>query len=104
MNGYFTGSNRYCPLLHETIFKKSISEGLHLRDPAFGALVLVVCANGSVFVNEDYLPANEDPIKSGLKWFQQIPIMHFSLAQSISLYHLQMLCVCCLRAFVQSGD
>ncbi|KAF5345064.1 hypothetical protein D9758_010410 [Tetrapyrgos nigripes] len=93
VNAYFTQNNVFCPLLHRPSFERSVSEGLHLQDSAFGALLLSVCAVGSRYT---YLPSDSDgsdPIKSGIKWFNQLPIKQSAFGQSVSLYHLQMYCL-----------
>ncbi|THU79383.1 hypothetical protein K435DRAFT_973177 [Dendrothele bispora CBS 962.96] len=91
VDAYFTQNNIYCPLLHRPSFERSISKGLHLKDPAFGALLLVVCAVGSRYV---YPPSEDfDSSRSGMKWFTQLPIKQSAFGHSVSLYHLQMYCL-----------
>ncbi|KAF5350771.1 hypothetical protein D9758_010393 [Tetrapyrgos nigripes] len=93
LDSYFAGSNRSLPLLHRPLFESAVEGGLHLRDHDFGALLLATCATGSLYLNDGYLPANSDIFKSGLKWFQQIPLQHVALDDSVSLHRLQMLCL-----------
>ncbi|KAF5350768.1 hypothetical protein D9758_010394 [Tetrapyrgos nigripes] len=104
VNGYFAGGNQFCPLLHRPTFEKSIADNLHLRDHTFGALLLAVCANGSLSTNDQYLPANSDVVKSGLKWFQQIPIAQASLDHPLSLHQMQLLCLSVIYLNVVSGS
>ncbi|KAF9061661.1 fungal-specific transcription factor domain-containing protein [Rhodocollybia butyracea] len=82
VNAYFTQNNVFCPLLHRPSFERSISQGLHLRDPAFSALLLSVCAVGSRYT---YFLL--------IRWFNQLPIKQSAFGQSVSLYHLQMYCL-----------
>ncbi|KAF5350773.1 hypothetical protein D9758_010391 [Tetrapyrgos nigripes] len=94
VDAYFIHQNTYMPLLHRPSFERSINEGLHLRDDAFGALVLSVCALGAIFLEEHQLAQESEDtpfISPGMKWFQQLPIAQTAFGQrSISLYHIQM--------------
>jgi len=91
VNAYFEQVNVYCPLLHRPSFERSISENLHVKDSAFGALLLAVCAVGSRYA---YPPSDDqDSSKSGILWFTQLPIKQSAFGHSVSLYHLQMYCV-----------
>ncbi|KAK6974874.1 hypothetical protein R3P38DRAFT_3129870 [Favolaschia claudopus] len=66
---YFTHQNVYIPLLHRPTFEREVSSGLHLRDDAFAATLLLVCAIGSRW--------SEDPgivgegLTCGWRWFNQ---------------------------------
>ena len=42
---YFEYYNDYVPLLHKPTFQRGIKDNLHIRDQAFGAVVLLVCAS-----------------------------------------------------------
>jgi hypothetical protein len=93
-DSYFDFHNLYTSLLHRPTFEKALSSKLHLRDEGFGALVLAVCALGSQFVITEGISVDSDA-PPGLKWFEQLPIKHFTFGQDLSLHHLQMYCVCC---------
>ncbi|KAE9390894.1 hypothetical protein BT96DRAFT_757021, partial [Gymnopus androsaceus JB14] len=93
VNAYFTHNNVFCPLLHRPSFERSVSEGLHLREPAFSALLLSVCAVGSRYTYSPSDSDGKDPSKSGIRWFNQLPIKQSAFGQSVSLYHLQMFCL-----------
>ncbi|KAK7438632.1 Gypsy retrotransposon integrase-like protein 1 [Stygiomarasmius scandens] len=91
VNAYFDQVNVYCPLLHRPSFERSVSQDLHARDSAFGALLLAVCAVGSRYA---YPPSeDQDSSKSGILWFTQLPIKQSAFGHSVSLYHLQMYCL-----------
>ncbi|KIP05042.1 hypothetical protein PHLGIDRAFT_491613 [Phlebiopsis gigantea 11061_1 CR5-6] len=71
---YFVRMNDIYPLLHRPTFEYGISIGLHLKDEGFGSTVLLVCALGSRFVDDEgVLPQG---IKSwhwaGWHWFQHV--------------------------------
>ncbi|KAJ3710220.1 fungal-specific transcription factor domain-containing protein [Lentinula raphanica] len=88
---YFTQSNPYLPILYRPSFLQSMSEGVHLRDRYFGALVLAVCALGARFsddprVLEDYTTSKHS---SGWKWIHQIPPMKQSFDEPPSLHEVQ---------------
>ncbi|THU76888.1 hypothetical protein K435DRAFT_124598, partial [Dendrothele bispora CBS 962.96] len=87
---YFIELNVYCPLLHRPTFEKSIADELHLHDPGFGSLVLVVCAIGARafdFYSGRKIFASD----VGWEWFNQVSLEKIVFEQNLSLYHLQML-------------
>ncbi|KAF5343371.1 hypothetical protein D9758_015622 [Tetrapyrgos nigripes] len=95
VDAYFDCHNLFSPLLHRPSFERSLADKLHIRDEAFGAVVLAVCAIGSRY---RYGQINSsDPnvmfVVSGIKWFHQLPIQRFAFAPDVSLYHLQMYCL-----------
>lgn len=44
---YFDIQNAYVPVLHRPTIERGIKDGRHLREEAFGDVVLLVCALGS---------------------------------------------------------
>ena len=52
VHSYFANYNIYMPILHRPTFEKGIREGCHLVDQGFGATVLLVCALGAKFVED----------------------------------------------------
>ena len=89
---YFLHYNLYLPLLHRPTFESDIQKGLHLADEGFGAVVLLVCAIGSRFVDD---PAVLPPGVShwhwaGWPWFDRVnsnrKLVHFSASR---IYDLQ---------------
>ncbi|KAK7457842.1 Gypsy retrotransposon integrase-like protein 1 [Stygiomarasmius scandens] len=89
VESYFAEHNTYNPLLHRPTFEKSISEGLHLRDESFGALLLAVCSLGAHLLSSS--PNKERP---GDRWFCQIRLERFVFSPKLELYHLQLYCLC----------
>lgn len=91
---YFQELNAFTPLLNELIFREGIRSGLHHLDPAFGATVLLVCANGSMWVRDPRTLLDEynDPQSAGWRWFEQVERVHTSLLTPPTVYDLQ-ICV-----------
>ncbi|THU96973.1 hypothetical protein K435DRAFT_778270 [Dendrothele bispora CBS 962.96] len=88
IDAYFVEREIYSPLLHRPTFDKQISEGLHLRNSAFGAVVLAVCAIGAQNLSPD---PNRD--KPGQRWFNQIRLESFVFSPRLELCHLQLYCL-----------
>ncbi|KAK7457803.1 Gypsy retrotransposon integrase-like protein 1 [Stygiomarasmius scandens] len=91
IGAYFDGHSLYNPILYRPGFDKSIAEGLHFRDGEFGALVLAICALGSRHYYTERITSSsgENYLKSGLKWFDQLPIRQYAFGQEVSLYRMQ---------------
>ncbi|KAK6974885.1 Zn(2)-C6 fungal-type domain-containing protein [Favolaschia claudopus] len=66
---YFTHQNVYIPLLHRPTFEREVSSGLHLRDDAFAATLLLVCAIGSRWSNDPGIAG--EGLTCGWRWFNQ---------------------------------
>ncbi|KAF5390125.1 hypothetical protein D9757_003831 [Collybiopsis confluens] len=99
---FFEQFHPYTPLLHQPLFEKSLSEGLHLRKHRFGRVVLGVCAVASRF-SDDPRVLEESDLKlhsSGWKWFRQVSPSRIGLAQAPMLEDLQ---CCCLAAIYLVG-
>ncbi|KAJ7694369.1 fungal-specific transcription factor domain-containing protein [Mycena rosella] len=91
---YFVNHHLYFPLLHRPTFERSLADGLHLRDPSFGAIVLLVCGIGSRFSNDPRVCSPEDePLRCGWKYFDQLPHVINHLFKPPTLYHLQYYCL-----------
>ena len=43
VDAYFSKIHLYIPLLHRPTFEQDVKDNLHLRDPRFAAVVLLVC-------------------------------------------------------------
>ncbi|RPD58806.1 hypothetical protein L226DRAFT_471190 [Lentinus tigrinus ALCF2SS1-7] len=100
---YFRKSNDVLPFLHEPMFKRSIQEGLHLRNSGFGATVLLVCAIASRFTEDPrvLLDGSEDRHSAGWRWYQQVEnVQRLELAPA-TLYELQL---CMLMVQFLSGS
>ena len=88
---FFRRVNDHMPLLHEPIFKKAVSTGLHLRNGGFGATLLLVCANGARYSEDPrvLLDGYDDPLSAGWKWFKQVESVCKISFAPVQLYHLQ---------------
>lgn len=114
---YFLHYNTYCPLLHRPTFVQGIKDGLHLRDPGFGSVVMMVCALGARFSEDPRVLLEEEAASqresgksdsektwhsAGWMWF--IQVQRSRLAMSFlppNLYDLQ---VCYVRSFIISHN
>ncbi|KAF7347198.1 Fungal-trans domain-containing protein [Mycena venus] len=92
---YFEQVNPILGILHFPSFNQSVSDGLHLRDREFGAVVLMVCALASrhsddprVFLDE----ANSEH-SCGWKWFRQVRPFSPTFSRGTSLHQLQLICL-----------
>ncbi|THU77325.1 hypothetical protein K435DRAFT_738552 [Dendrothele bispora CBS 962.96] len=88
IDAYFVEHGIYVPLLHRPTFEKQISESLHLRDSAFSAVVLAVCALGAQILSP--VPSKD---KLGERWFNQIRLERFVFSPKLELCHLQLYCL-----------
>ncbi|KAF7363846.1 Fungal-trans domain-containing protein [Mycena sanguinolenta] len=102
---YFKEVNIFTFILHRPTFEKSIADGLHLRNPEFGAVVLAACALASKHSPDKrvLLPSEQGELSAGWEWFRQIR-RPFSgrVIKTASLYELQLCCLC--LAFQQTGS
>ncbi|KAF5346558.1 hypothetical protein D9758_013447 [Tetrapyrgos nigripes] len=85
---YFLERESYMPLLHRPTFEKSIRQGLHHRDPSFGAVVLAICAHGEKLYSTSSLEDNP-----GYRWINQIHLDGFVFQETLALEHLQVYCL-----------
>ncbi|EEB91818.1 hypothetical protein MPER_09764 [Moniliophthora perniciosa FA553] len=94
---YFKNINVFMPLLHRPTFERDIATGLHLKNEMFGAILLLVCANGSSYSNDPrvLLDGTTSWSSRGWKWFDQVHLLHTSLLSPPSLYDLQFYCLSC---------
>ncbi|KIY46803.1 hypothetical protein FISHEDRAFT_46535, partial [Fistulina hepatica ATCC 64428] len=75
---YFDNVNILLPLLHQPSFERKLyMENLHVFDPAFAAIVMVVCSVGARFLSgaddERVRLDSESSLHSaGWRWFQQV--------------------------------
>ncbi|KAF9064495.1 fungal-specific transcription factor domain-containing protein [Rhodocollybia butyracea] len=88
---YFTDVNIYLPLLHRPTFERSIREKLHYQDGMFAAIVLLVCAVASRFVDDPrvLLEGVNSRHSSGWKYFDKVQGLRKSSLSTPTLYDLQ---------------
>ncbi|KAK7026301.1 Zn(2)-C6 fungal-type domain-containing protein [Favolaschia claudopus] len=87
---YFKQRNVFLPLLHRPTFEREWKSGLHLKDDAFAATLLLVCAVGSRWSDDPSV--SEEGLACGWKWFEQtlkIPSLGDHLFGQAKLYDLQ---------------
>jgi len=68
---YFEVVNTYEPLLHRPTFQNGLNDQLHLKNPEFAMLVLLVCAIGARYSDDDRVfldNRRELPESAGAKW------------------------------------
>lgn len=94
IDGYFDHVNIYMPLLHKPSFQRSVHDGVHLRAPAFGAVVLLVCAIGSR-CTESLPLETEDGTTPGWCWFTQVDTVRWSIFERPKVEDVQ---ACVVRA------
>ncbi|KAI0768787.1 fungal-specific transcription factor domain-containing protein [Trametes elegans] len=90
MDYYFNALNLYAPILHRPTLEQGIKDGLHLQYQGFGAVLLMVCANGSRWSDDPRIEQYSVPGRPGWKWFQQIERARRSLFAAPRLYDLQL--------------
>ncbi|KAI0360881.1 hypothetical protein OH77DRAFT_1418916 [Trametes cingulata] len=86
---YFVNMNYFLPVLHRQSFERHIEEGLHLRSPAFGSVVLLVCANGCRWTDDPGVAEYGLPDIPGWKLFQQVEKARTSLFLPPRLHDVQ---------------
>ncbi|KAI0373465.1 hypothetical protein BV20DRAFT_937863 [Pilatotrama ljubarskyi] len=89
IDGYFENINFFLPLLHRQILERHLEEGLHLRDQAFGSVVLLVCANGCRWTDDPRVAEYGLPHIPGWKLFQQVERARNSIFTPPRLYDVQ---------------
>lgn len=92
---YFKDVNVFFPLLHRPTFERSLREELHYRDDMFAAVVLLICAVASRFVDDRrvLLDGVDSWHSCGWKYFDQVQVVRKSLLAPPSLLDLQFYCV-----------
>ncbi|KAK7045024.1 fungal-trans domain-containing protein [Favolaschia claudopus] len=96
VNIYFQQINIFWPILHRPSFEKSLADGLHRRDPLFGAVVLAVCSVASRNSPDPrvLLTCEHGGLSAGWRWFRQIrrPFTGQTV-KGATLYELQLCCL-----------
>jgi hypothetical protein len=97
IDAYFACINVVIPLLHRPTFDRALAELAHHNHPGFGAVLLLVCAVGARFVDDErVLLDGASGLSAGWKWFNQVPLMRRSILALPGLHDLQ---ICCVRRF-----
>ncbi|KAE9398887.1 hypothetical protein BT96DRAFT_957454 [Gymnopus androsaceus JB14] len=92
---YFKNVNVFFPLLHRPTFERSVREKLHYQDEMFGAILLLVCAVASRWVDDQrvLLDGVDSWHSCGWKYFDQVQVVRKSLLAPPTLYDLQFYCL-----------
>jgi hypothetical protein len=88
---YFEEFNVLLPLLYRPGFEKKIAEGLHLTNERFAAVLLLVSAIGSAFVDDLRVKLNGARFSNGWKYFNQVHLVRKSLLAPPTLYDMQII-------------
>ncbi|KAE9403212.1 hypothetical protein BT96DRAFT_499230 [Gymnopus androsaceus JB14] len=90
---YFDETAPYLPLIHAPSFKRAVTNGLHLLDHNFGAVVLAVCAIGARGSDDPRVLRYDTKLTSGWQWFRQIRLLRPNLIETTSVHELQLYCL-----------
>ncbi|KAJ3796205.1 fungal-specific transcription factor domain-containing protein [Lentinula aff. detonsa] len=95
INAYFDNVNIILPVLHRPTFERSMREKLHYCDEMFAAIVLLVCAVASRYVEDRrvLLDGVDSWHSCGWKYFNQVQVVRKSLLAPPTLYDLQFYCL-----------
>ncbi|VDB96996.1 unnamed protein product [Peniophora sp. CBMAI 1063] len=93
---WFNTRSHVLPLLHQSTFMKKLSNGLHYRDGAFAAMVLVVCAIASRFCNDSRVLYTDSWFSAGWKYYHQARMYYKPSMSSPSLHDIQLQVLFCL--------
>ena len=96
IDGYFDNMNMYLPLLHAPTFRRRVADAAHLHDPAFGAVLLLVCATGSRWT-DDPRAQTDDGTTPGWGWFTQVDTVRWSIFERPKVEDVQ---ACAVRDFL----
>ncbi|KAJ7106878.1 fungal-specific transcription factor domain-containing protein [Mycena crocata] len=99
---YFVHSDVYVPILHRPTFERDVATWLHLKDDAFAATVLLVCAIASRWSDDPRAtgipsgpksPSGTDQLACGWQWYDQVPPQKMHLFGGVTLHGLQYYCL-----------
>ncbi|KAJ6557321.1 fungal-specific transcription factor domain-containing protein [Mycena vulgaris] len=89
---YFTNVHPSLPILHRPSFELSVAEELHLRDPAFGGVLLAVLGVASRYSNDPRVFVEGDgSLSSGWKFINQLQVARKVFEPT--LYDVQFYCL-----------
>lgn len=89
---YFSHVNPFIPLLHRPRFVEGLNQRLHIHDPGFASILLLVCAVGSLYLTDPGL-SRQDREQLAWKWYDQVDLGGHPLRHEPTLYDLQAHCV-----------
>ncbi|KAF5393252.1 hypothetical protein D9757_000764 [Collybiopsis confluens] len=90
---YFAEVNIFLPILHRPTFNQYVSDGLHYRNPHFGATLLLVCAVASRYSKDPRVFAHPgSELSCGWHYYEQVQTIRKSLFEPPTLFELQFYC------------
>lgn len=100
LDTYFDIHNIILPILHRPTFERSFADGLHERNEAFGAVVLLMCAIACRHSDD---PRVKHPIvtsRSNTGWnlFNQVDRLRRTRLTGHQLHDAQIYAVCLMRS------
>ncbi|KAH7925948.1 hypothetical protein BV22DRAFT_398883 [Leucogyrophana mollusca] len=95
---YFEHVNIMSPFLHRPTFVQKVRNGVHLRDSAFGAVYLLVCAVGSRFSDDPRVLVDDMAPEHSCGWifFNQVELEHKTFHAPARLEDIQAYCLSAL--------
>lgn len=94
VDAYFDYVNPFFPILHRPSFSRALKDNRHRTDAGFGAVVMVVCAIASRWVDDPRcIVEGMSRHSAGWKWFDQVQIHRKSFTSPPRLYDLQIYAV-----------
>ncbi|KAF9072557.1 fungal-specific transcription factor domain-containing protein [Rhodocollybia butyracea] len=89
---FFEKIHPYFPMLHRPSFEKSVSEGLHMTDKGFGAVLLMVCSLASQQSNDlrTLSEGTDSEHSQGWRYYRQIQVVHQPFEDVHSIYEFQL--------------
>ncbi|KIY64882.1 hypothetical protein CYLTODRAFT_424817 [Cylindrobasidium torrendii FP15055 ss-10] len=91
VEAYFSMPNMMTPILHRQTFDRLVAQGMHRKDQIFGAVTLLVLANGARFLKDPrvLLEGEKTRRSSGWMYFTQVQTMRRSLLAPPSIFDVQ---------------
>lgn len=86
---YFDHVNLFNPLLHRPTFDRLLHENMHVKDASLAEVVLLVCANGARFSDDQRVFLDDTTLSAGYMWFKQAQEIDERLLAPASLYNIQ---------------
>jgi hypothetical protein len=94
VNAFMIHVNSMLPLIHRPTFETAVADRLHYRDPSFACVLLLVCANGSRYVDDIRVRLPDMSQRSaGWRYFKQVPIARWDFNAPPRLYDVQTHCL-----------
>lgn len=86
---YFEYVNLFNPLLHRPTFDRLLHDNMHFKDVSLAEVVLLVCALGARFSDDQRVFLDGSTLSAGCMWFKQAQEIEDRILAPASLYHIQ---------------